>query len=1301
MRIKSSEKILIGGSLIVILLLGMASWLIQDRLQSNAQREMEQSLRVVLQTTHQAIKSWVNDHKAVASMWANSAEVRQFTQQLLKSPRTRQALMASPIKNQSREHLSPALVGMGYQGFFIISPDFVNLASSRDENIGVKSLLIKQDKFFKNILSGKPVLSLPVKSDVPLTDASGVLQENLPTMFVGAPVLDRLGKPIAIFTFRLNPAEAFTKILQQGRIGATGETYAFDSEGRLISNSRYVDELRTIGLLAGDQLGILNIEIRDPGAQLNMDKTSKLLKQPRPLTRMAASAIAGESGSDLEGYRDYRGSSVIGTWLWDQDLGIGIATEQDKKEAYESIRNIRVVIVTLTILAIVLSIGLVMLHVFYSNMKLAVQQKSDSEARLRLLLESVGEGVFGVDLQGNCTFVNPTALRLLGYKNATDLVGKNIHPIIHHTKFDGEPCSDQECKIYSAYREGKSYFVDDELLWRVDGTSFEVEYRSNPIYHHGKISGSVASFSDITSRRQAEYALRKSEQKYRQVFNSILDVYAEIGLDGNILEISPSVKYQTGYTREELLGRFMGDFYANPGDREKLLARIHKDGMINDYEIDLVDKDGSVRPFSFTGKVVTDEKGQPLRLAGVMRDIADRKYTEDVLRNARDELEIRVRERTHELDNANIELKKEINERKQAAEILEQERRLFVAGPTVVFKWRAEESWPVEYVSPNIAEQFGYSPEDFTAGKVKFSDIIHQDDLGRVAEEVESYNAAGVPFFEQQYRIVDNNSKYHWIYDLTSVVRNEKDTITHYHGYIIDVTERKLAEDALRERERFIQTILDSLVDNIAVINKEGVIVSVNEAWQDFALTNRRAKLVHSKIGDNYLDVIRSTSKAGLEEANLALGGLESVLKGNIDKYSMEYACDCTNEKRWFVMHVTPYSADNSGVVVSHRNITNRKEAENAVRNERDKAQRYLDTVEAIIVSLNQVGEITLINRKGCELLGYSEDELLGKNWFGTCLPQPEGLEVVYPVFREIMDGKLETAEYYENSVLTSSGGKRLIAWHNSYFHDDEGGSIGTLSAGEDITDRVHAEDQARQHQADLAHMARLNIMGEMATGIAHELNQPLSAIATYSDVALRMLVTGTEQPDKLKEAILGSQSQARRAAEIIRHLRKLVSKQAPQKKEADISELIKESMNLVVTDTKKYRVKTKLEQDSDLPLVVVDPIQIEQVILNLVKNSIEAMHQVKNTARELTIRTEINGEDNIQVTVSDTGPGMDEQTKRQIFEPFVTTKEGAGMGMGLSISRSIIEAHHGNLWVESEPDQGASFFFTLPINKA
>jgi|GEM_PF-2289997 len=1034
---KPSQKFLLFGSILVIVLLGIASWLIQGALRANAEKDLAQSLNAVLDTTHQAVKSWVKEHQAEVSVWANTSQVVQLTEQLLNSSRTSPALLESVAQQQFRAFLQPLWTSSDFQGYLIVAPDYINLASSRDDDIGNISTLIKTQKFYQTIFDGAPAISLPEISDVPLVNNSGQLRKKLPTMFVGAPIRNQEGTVIALLAFQLNPVGEFTALLHQGRIGKSGETYAFDEQARLISNSRFVEELRVIGLLGSDQLALLNIKIRDPGEVLAGGEGKSIIAEQLPLTRMAASALAGESGSDLYGYRDYRGETVVGVWRWDEELGIGIATEQDKKEAFQSIKSIQTVILILTILAVILSMGLLMLQIFYKQMKVAVQQKSDSETRLRSLLESVGEGVFGVDTEGRCTFVNPAGLRLLGYKGAADLVGANIHAMIHHTRMDGSACPEADCKIYGAYREGKSFYVDDEILWRADGTSFEVEYRSNAVYRDGKIIGSVASFTDITSRRQAENALRQSETKYRQIFDSILDVYAEIDLDGTILEVSPSISAQTGYAREELLGRFMGDFYANPGDREKLLAQIYQHGIINDYETMLVDKDGSPRPFSFTGRVITDEKGRPTKLAGVMRDITERKHSENDLRNAHDILEIRVQDRTAELEVANEELRHEIEERKQA-------------------------------------------------------------------------------------------------------------------------------EQALRE--------------------------------------------------------------------------------------------------------------------------------------EHDKAQRYLDTVEAIIISLDHDGRVMLINRKGCEILGYTEQELLGKNWFAMCLPQPEGLELVYPVFEEIMNGKLESAEYYENFILTRGGKRRLVAWHNSYLRDAEGNITGTLSAGEDITHRVQAEEQARQHQAELAHMARLNIMGEMATGIAHELNQPLSAIVTYSDVALRSLASGTPELERLQETIKGSRDQAQRAADIIRHLRQLVSKQAPQRQVTNLNELIGEAAKFISADLKRHQTSIQLELAENIPRVEVDSIQIEQVFLNLVRNAVEAMQQANSRKREINIHAEVNKEGMVQVCLSDSGPGLDERAQLEIFKPFVTTKTDASMGMGLSISRSIIEAHEGDLWVESEPGYGAKFCFTLPV---
>jgi hypothetical protein len=205
------------------------------------------------------------------------------------------------------------------------------------------------------------VISPPQISDVALSDPGGSLREDQPTMFVGAPVRDSTGAVIAALTFRLDPGLDFTAILRRGRIGASGETYAFDREGRLISESRFDDQLRSIGLLGPEDRGILNVELRDPGEKLLRAGASGRPRDQQPLTRMAESAIAGEAGIDLDGYRDYRGVPVIGAWLWDSDLELGLTAEIDRDEAYATVSSTRTIIFALSGLAMCLTIGLAFL----------------------------------------------------------------------------------------------------------------------------------------------------------------------------------------------------------------------------------------------------------------------------------------------------------------------------------------------------------------------------------------------------------------------------------------------------------------------------------------------------------------------------------------------------------------------------------------------------------------------------------------------------------------------------------------------------------------------------------------------------------------------------------------------------------------------------------------------------------------------------------------------------------------------------------------------------------------------------
>ena len=242
---------------------------------------------------------------------------------------------------------------------------------------------------------------------------------------------------------------------------------------------------------------------------------------------------------------------------------------------------------------------------------------------------------------------------------------------------------------------------------------------------------------------------------------------------------------------------------------------------------------------------------------------------------------------------------------------------------------------------------------------------------------------------------------------------------------------------------------------------------------------------------------------------------------------------------------------------------------------------------------------------------------------------------------------------------------------------------------------RQRAEDQALRHQTDLAHIDRINTMGEMASSLAHELNQPLAAISTYCQAGLRIIENNEDKPEKLAHALEHASIQSQRAGQIIRQMRQLASKGVVRREPVDINRVIHDTVDLVREELKRKNISLTLDLENNLPEAVADETQIEQVILNLLRNAIEAMFYDSESAHRLLISSQRTDPKSIQVTINDTGPGMDKETLDRIFDTFYTTRK-EGMGLGLSISRTIIEAHGGQLTAHSAPGTGSTFFFTL-----
>ena len=371
--------------------------------------------------------------------------------------------------------------------------------------------------------------------------------------------------------------------------------------------------------------------------------------------------------------------------------------------------------------------------------------------------------------------------------------------------------------------------------------------------------------------------------------------------------------------------------------------------------------------------------------------------------------------------------------------------------------------------------------------------------------------------------------------------------------------------------------------------------------------------------------------------------------------------------------------------------IRDRRQAEDLQAREAH-LRSILDTVPDATVVIDEKGIIRSFSAAAERLFGHKETEVAGKN-VSLLMPQP---------YRREHDSYI--ARYL------ATGEKRIIGIDRVVTGERKDGStfpmkleVGEMRSGErrfftgfirDLTERQKTEDQLQELQTELARLSRLTAMGEMASTLAHEINQPLSAISNYLQGCNRLLEPVEHQNiPKIRDALAETTKQTLRAGHIIRQLREFVARGETEKRPENISKLVEEASALALVGAKEQGVKTLFEFASHTDSVLVEKVQIQQVLLNLMRNAIEAMQDCER--KELLVATSAMDGDMIEVRVADTGHGLSADIADRLFQPFVTTKT-AGMGVGLSISKRIVEAHGGKMWAEPNAGGGTIFRFTL-----
>jgi PAS domain S-box-containing protein len=574
--------------------------------------------------------------------------------------------------------------------------------------------------------------------------------------------------------------------------------------------------------------------------------------------------------------------------------------------------------------------------------------------------------------------------------------------------------------------------------------------------------------------------------------------------------------------------------------------------------------------------------------------------------------------------------------------------------------------------NPAYARLSGYSKTDLIG--MRISDLDTQE---QTADHIRKVMLHGTDIFETRHRRKDRSE---WDVEVSASFINEDDG--YFVSFFRDISARKLIEGKLKASEKKFRSIIEVSPVPMALHDERLNVTFLNPAFiQTFGYSVNDIPTLADWWPKAYPDpVYRRWVEAAWQST------LQRSKQGQNGFPPLEVAIRCKNNSiKTVLVTAAAIHHDFEDVYLAVLyDITHRKQIEdkfNAIFNASVEGIITIDT-SSIILSANTAVE-TIFGYTPEELQGCSISKLIPSS--ATKMPYPRRPHAT-PFIGQIQE--IEGIRKNGSAVPLELSITEFAIDNDHYF----------ANIMRDVSLRKHREQQDKEHLDELAHVTRLGLMGEMASGIAHEVNQPLAAISSYSQASINLIRTENPDLSKLTEILYKTQQQALRAGRIIHRMREFVKSHSIHRSTAEINTLISDAVGLCIGEIKQNDIKLTFGFENNLPPICVDHIQIEQVIINLIRNSVDALQNLPaKQQRQLSIQSQLTLNNAIQVRVKDNGPGFDEAQRQQILTPFYTTKAD-GMGMGLSITRSIIEAHEGDLHFNGKPGKGASFYFTLPL---
>ena len=504
-------------------------------------------------------------------------------------------------------------------------------------------------------------------------------------------------------------------------------------------------------------------------------------------------------------------------------------------------------------------------------------------------------------------------------------------------------------------------------------------------------------------------------------------------------------------------------------------------------------------------------------------------------------------------------------------------------------------------------------------------------------------------------------------------------------GFMIDVTDRRQAEEALRASEARFRTLVDHATDAFYLSDDQSRIIDVNEAACQM-LGYSREELVgkHPREFD-----------VGLDEASIAQV-TQRVLAGQTVTFETRHR---RRDGTVFPVEIRGRGFEQQGrhlLLALVRDISERKQAEER----KAKLAAIVESSDDAIISKDLDGIIATWNTGAQRIFGYTAQEVIGQSI--TILVPPDRVDEARGILERIRRG--ERVDHFETVRRRKDGTLLDISLTASPIIDERGNVVGASKVARDISDRKRAEDALREKddalekaRTELARVARLTTLGELTTSIAHEVAQPLGGMIASAGAGARWLAADPPAIAEARAALDNIVADGKRAREVIARIRALTKRQAPRKDSLDLNHKIAEVLALTEHELRSHDIVLRTQLDRTLPHIAGDRVQLQQVLINLIVNAVEAMSGLRDRPRELTIVSGQDGPEQVRVEVRDSGTGLDEKGAERVFEAFYTTK-AEGIGIGLSISRSIIEAHGGRLSARPNEPHGAVFRFSLPV---